>query len=158
MPVTASATKLIRIAPGTLWNVWRDLARWPDWQPTISSARWLDGSPWEQGSTFRLLRRGGDGVLGRLVGNAARTSLGQVLSTAEGRLLVWELKSDSASWLIPTTVESVRLDPAPGGTTVSLTLAAHGFASFLVRGALQARADATLEGLWHDVAPIERRL
>ncbi len=161
MATTVSATKLIRVAPGTLWKKWRDLRAWPDWQPETVEARWRDGEPWAAGSTFVLLRRGPFGWLRRVPGASARRFVGRVLSTAAEQLLVWELTPTSAGWFGPTVVESVRLDPAPSGTTVTLTLTAHGLAPTLLgpllSGPLRAQAEATLNGLQHAMAPIERR-
>ncbi|HBY97016.1 MAG: SRPBCC family protein [Ardenticatenaceae bacterium] len=152
MPVSAEASRLIRAAPGAVWQVWRDFQRWPRWQPEAVEAHWLAGAPWTDGSTFSLLRRVPWALLRRLMGGGARRFVGRVLSTAEEQLLVWELRPTMGTWLGPTLVESVRLEPAPGGTTVSLTLTAHGPLPTLLgplglRGQLRSQAEETLDGL-----------
>ncbi|MDQ4078316.1 MAG: SRPBCC family protein [Chloroflexota bacterium] len=162
MAKTVTATKLIRVAPGTIWKKWCDLPHWARWQPGTIEARWLEGTPWEPGSTFILLRRGPFRLLQRFPGMEARRFVGKVLSVAEEQLLVWELTPTSIAWFGPVVVESVRLDPAPGGTTVLLTLTAHGLGptlfSFFLGGPLKAQVEATLEGLHRDLASAERRL
>lgn len=158
MPVTAEASRLIRAAPGAVWHAWRDLTRWSEWQPETVEARWLSGPPWADGSTFELLRRGPWKMLRRLPGGSARRFTGRVLSTAEEQLLVWELEPIAARSLGPTLVESVRLEPAPSGTTVTHTLTAHGLlptllGPFGLRRRLEAQAAGTLEGVQRLLRP-----
>lgn len=157
MALTVDASRLIRVAPGTIWEMWRDLPRWPRWQPEAVEARWVVGTPWTDGSTFALLRRGPWPLLHWLPGGAARRFVGRVLSTAEGQLLVWELRPTANAWLGPILVESVRLEAAPGGTTVTHTLTAHGPLPSLLglvglRGRLQRQATETLDSLARSLA------
>ncbi len=46
--ITASCT------PEQVWKAFEDLQQWPSWNHGVSEARWLEGSPWQQGSRFRL--------------------------------------------------------------------------------------------------------
>lgn len=152
MPVSAEASRLIRAAPGAAWQVWRDLPGWPRWQPETVQARWLDDRPWADGSTFALLRRVPWTLLHGLPGGGARRFTGRVLSSVDEHLLVLELRPTTAGGLGPILVESVRLEPAPGGVTVSLTLTAHGllptFLAPLGLGRqLRAQAEENLDGL-----------
>lgn len=145
MPVSAEASRLIRAAPGAVWQVWRDLPGWPRWQPEAVEARWREGRRWADGSTFSLLRRVPWAIL-------RRRFVGRVLSTAEEQLLVWELRPTTATWLGPTLIESVRLEPAPGGTTVTHTLTAHGLLPTLLGPLglgrrLSRQAEETLDAL-----------
>lgn len=151
----------MRLAPGTVWKTWCELPEWITWQPETLEASWLDGKrPWENGSCFSLLRELPFGILSRIPTFKARRFIGQVLSSSEEQLLVWELRPTRLSWFGPILVESVRLSPAPGGTTVSLTLTAHGLAPKMMapvlNQALQSQVEATLEGLEHHLAPIIR--
>jgi hypothetical protein len=162
MALSVTATRLIRVASGSLWEKWLDLYRWPQWQPETMRAEWVQGQPWEVGSTFLLLRRGPFRWLHGIPGAAARRFTGKVLSTATESLLVWELSPTSGRWFGPVVVQSVRLAPAPGGTTVSLTLSAHGLGPALLTpllgGPLHAQAEATLEALHRELSAAERRL
>jgi hypothetical protein len=160
MATTAEASRLLRVAPGTVWETWRDLPRWPQWQPETIGAMWLSGQPWADGSTFDLLRRPPWSILQRFGSN--RRFRGRVLSTAENQLLVWELTPTTAALLGPTLVESIRLEPAPGGTTITHTITAHGLLPTLVgplglQGQLQQQASETLDGLQQVVQPTRGR-
>lgn len=158
---SATGTILVRIAPGTVWKTWLDLPKWEEWQPETLEARWLNrGKPWETGSTF-MLRRRIPFSIGKKIGfSNTRRFIGQVLSVAEGQLLVWELRPTQIGWFGPILVQSVRFAPSPGGTSVSLTLTAHGLGprlfGFALRGPLQSQVEATLEGLRYTLLPIVR--
>jgi hypothetical protein len=157
MPTTVTSTTFIHTAAGTVYSLWRDLPQWHTWQPETVSAQWLSGAaPWDPNSRFELVRRTPYGV------GPSRRFTGVVRSAAQDQLLVWELTPTSAAWLGPNLVQSVRLSPAPGGTNVTLTITAHGLApsvlGFIVKGPLQRQADSLLEGLQHQLLPIERRL
>ena len=151
-----SANILIRIAPGTVWKTWCNLDQWQKWQPETVEVFWLNNAiPWQTGAEFSLLRKLPFPVLG---GN--RRFIGKVLSVAEEQLLVWELRPTRAGWFGPTIVQSVRLSPAPGGTTVFLSLTLHGLGPSLMRpflgGALQRQIQESLEGLRYELQPITR--
>ena len=161
MASPTSANMLIRIAPGTLWNVWRNLKKWAEWQPETVEAYWIDGAkPWAVGSEFMLRRKIPFGILGRISSGNTRRFIGRVLSVAEKQLLVWELAPTSARWFGPTIVQSVRLTPAPAGTMVILSLTLHGLGPTLLRpflvGPLESQAKETLEGLRYELLPITR--
>lgn len=161
MARTVVAERLIRVAPGTVWKTWGALVRWPRWQPETEEAGWIGAERWVEGSTFSLLRRTPYPLLGRLPGAAARRFVGQVMSVVDESLLLWELRPTRAGWFGPVLVESVRLDPAPSGTTVTVSLTAHGLGPSLLGplmgGPLAAQLDALLDGLHHELAPVERR-
>lgn len=159
---SATETILVRIAPGTVWKTWLDLPRWQEWQPETLEAHWLKASkPWEIGSTFTLRRRIPFSIFNKIGFSNTRRFIGQILSVAEGQLLVWELRPTQAGWFGPILVQSVRLMPSPSGTSVSLTLTAHGIGprlfGFALRGPLQSQVEATLEGLRYNLLPIVRR-
>jgi uncharacterized membrane protein len=44
---------LIKAPPGTVWRRHTDVARWPAWQPAVTSAQRLDPGPLRSGSRFR---------------------------------------------------------------------------------------------------------
>lgn len=161
MAKQVSEEKWIKVAAGTLWRWWTELERWPRWQPETEAARWIEGEPWAEGSRFELLRRGPFPVFHRIPGAGARRFVGQVRSVAHESLLVWELTPTTASWFGPELVQSVRFDSAPNGTTLHLSLGAHGLGPTLLGpllgGPLHAQASATLDALAHAVAPIARR-
>lgn len=162
MAATATATILIRVAPGTVWKSWLALPQWDRWQPETVNATWApSATPWAQDSRFTLLRRTPFSFLERLAGADARRFEGRVLSVSEEQLLAWELHPTRLAWFGPILVESARLSPAPSGTSVTLTLTAHGFGpsllGFLIRGPLQGQVEATLAGLRRQLATAERR-
>lgn len=157
MATSVTTTTFIRTAPGTVYNLWRDLDQWHTWQPETVSAQWLSGAaPWESNSRFELVRHTPYGI------GPSRRFTGRVLSVAQDQLLVWELTPTSATWFGPHLVQSIRLSPAPGGTNVTLTLSADGLGpsvlGFIVKGPLQRQAESLSEGLQHKLRPIERRL
>ncbi len=160
MPASATATRLVRTAPGAVWKLWRDLPRWRRWHPEVIESAWQGGAAWDQGSSFSLLRRSPYALLRRVPGIDARRFTGRVLSTSDEQLLVWELQPTRAAWLGPVIVESIRLEPAPGGTTVTLTVTAHGVAPSLLApllaGPLRSQAAAALEGLHRELSPPAR--
>lgn len=157
MPTTVTAVTFIRTAPGTIYTLWRDLDQWHTWQPETVSAQWLAGAaPWSPDSRFDLLRRSPYKI------TPHRRFVGYVRSAAQDQMLVWELLPTSAAWFGPTLVESVRLDPAPGGTNITITITAHGFGPTILapilKPSLRGQVDALLDALKHKLRPIERRL
>ncbi len=157
MATTVTSTVNIRTAAGAIWDIWSDLDGWRDWQPETVSATWLAGAAgWQPDSRFDLLRRTPYGM------GPSRRFVGKVLSGAKEQLLVWELQPTTAAWFGPTLVQSVRLSPNPGGTTVTMTITAHGLGpsllGFVLKGSLQKQSDALLAALKQKLLPIERRL
>jgi hypothetical protein len=47
-------TKQVDAPPESVWLVMADVERWPDWTPTVSSARRLEGGPFRLGSRVML--------------------------------------------------------------------------------------------------------
>ncbi|MCQ4212650.1 SRPBCC family protein, partial [Streptomyces longispororuber] len=43
---------LIHASPRTVWKTQTDIARWPSWQPAVTSAERLDDGPFRTGSAF----------------------------------------------------------------------------------------------------------
>lgn len=47
--------------PPFVWNVFRDMEAWPEWNPICTEALWIAGPSWGKDSTFRLgVRLGGE--------------------------------------------------------------------------------------------------
>ena len=40
--------------PEHVWQVFADINRWAEWNPVISRAEWISGSPWQLGSRFLM--------------------------------------------------------------------------------------------------------
>lgn len=38
--------------PEHVWEKLKSVEQWPWWNPTISTARWVSGKPWDKGSRF----------------------------------------------------------------------------------------------------------
>jgi hypothetical protein len=45
--------KLVKAPPGKIWRLHTDVARWPSWQPAVTTAKRLDPGPLRPGSRFR---------------------------------------------------------------------------------------------------------
>ena len=115
----------------------------------MGAPRWQPGeTAWAVGSRFVVAR---PALLG-----GERDYEGTVQSIAEGRLLVCELRPTTG--VGPLLVESLRLDATPSGSSVALTVSAHGPLAMLWRGKLQSNAQRQLDALHRELAPAERRL
>jgi uncharacterized protein YndB with AHSA1/START domain len=51
---TYAVTDGIKAPPEAVWPVLADVARWPEWTPTVSRVEALDGPKLEKGSRFRV--------------------------------------------------------------------------------------------------------
>ena len=52
--MTLDDTIHIEAPADVVWAVTEDIERWPEWTPTVTSARRLDGGPFGLGSRFRI--------------------------------------------------------------------------------------------------------
>lgn len=43
-----------RCKPESVWQVFTDVASWPEWSKLFSRATWIGGAPWEKGSVLLL--------------------------------------------------------------------------------------------------------
>ncbi len=46
--------------PPAVWNVFRDLEGWPNWNTSCKEARWTTGASWHRGSTLEMVLAAGD--------------------------------------------------------------------------------------------------
>ncbi|MCW2847400.1 MAG: hypothetical protein JWR90_1374 [Marmoricola sp.] len=53
-PQTYEATVEVRATPQRVWQVWTDVARWPEWTDSVTSVELLDSGPLELGSRLRI--------------------------------------------------------------------------------------------------------
>jgi uncharacterized protein YndB with AHSA1/START domain len=50
----------IATPPPAVWNIFRDLEGWPNWNAACKEARWIDGASWHSGSTIEMVLAVGD--------------------------------------------------------------------------------------------------
>ena len=50
----------IATPPPAVWNVFRDLEGWPNWNAACKEAHWTDGASWHRGSTLEMVLAVGD--------------------------------------------------------------------------------------------------
>lgn len=102
-----SASRFIPVPPAQAWALLIDVARWPDWGPSITSA------------TLDRAAAPGPGVLTPGSTGTVRTALGpalkfRVTDFLPGRYWAWSVAG------VPATGH--RVDPAAGGCTVTFTV------------------------------------
>ncbi len=56
--MTIEETIHIEAPPEVVWAVTEDVERWPEWTPTVTAARRLDGGPFGLGSVARIKQPG----------------------------------------------------------------------------------------------------
>lgn len=122
MALDASITIDIDAPPEIVWGVIRDVERWPEWTPSVTSIRRLDGGPLVAGSRARVRQP-------RLPPAEWR-----VTALEDGRGFVWNTRSPG---VVVTARHSV--EPCSGGSRASLSVE---FAGLL--GSLVARLTRTL--------------
>ena len=111
--------------PERVWAVLADVRRWPEWTASMSRVELLEGGPLAVGSTVRVKQP-------RL-----RAEVWRVTEFEPGRSFVWVARGGGV-----TTEAAHRVEPASGGTRVTLGLRQRGPLAPLVRlvgGALVRR-------------------
>lgn len=86
-----------------VWEVLFDVARWPEWTPTISSVERLDDGPFQVGSRSKVRQP------------KLPQALWEVTEVAEGRSFTWEAKG-------PGMKTIARHEVVPDGTGSRVTL------------------------------------
>ena len=107
--------------PERLWAVLADVESWPEWIATYEEVR-LERGPLSVGATARVKQRG----------LAAGTWT--VTELEEGRSFVWESRQPGVR-----TVGRHRVEPAPGGSRLTLELEQSGWLAGMVGTLLAAR-------------------
>jgi uncharacterized membrane protein len=96
-------TRHIDATPEVVWGVLADVARWPEWTPTITSVERLDDGPLRLGSRARVHQP-------RL-----RPAEWEVTALEDGRSFTWVANAPGVA-----TVGSHRAEPDATGTAVTL--------------------------------------
>ena len=96
-------TRHIDAPAQSLWEVLFDVARWPEWTPTIDSVELLDDGPLQVGSRARIRQP-------RLP-----RATWQVTEVVEGRSFTWEATGSPDRAPLPVALEygEERRGPAP---------------------------------------------
>lgn len=55
--VIVYASRDVDLPPERLFATWAALERWPDWQPLVGEARWIDTPGWRAGARFEQVLR-----------------------------------------------------------------------------------------------------
>jgi uncharacterized membrane protein len=100
-----STSLLIASSPETVWETISDIARWPEWTPTVTSVDRLDDGPLRVGSRARLRQP-------RLP-----EATWEVTRVVEGRAFTWESRGPGVR-----TIGRHEIEPAPGGCQVRLSV------------------------------------
>ncbi len=94
--------------PRIVWDVWRDIERWPEWTASISSVEIID--PRERGSLAVGLRA-------RVRQPKLPPAVWKVTSVDEGRAFTWVSASPGAR---VTAIH--RIEPRSGGSRATLSI------------------------------------
>ena len=124
----------INTSPGRVWDVLRDVERWPEWTPTMRKLTILDGKPLGQGSAVRVEQ---PKLLPQVM---------TITSWEPGKGFVWETKSPGVR-----AVANHQIVPTGSGSRVTLSVTFSGFLTpvvTLLAGRLTARyIDVEANGL-----------
>jgi len=113
--------------PAIVWKVSTDIDRWPEWTPTVRSARRLEQTPFGQGSTAKLKQPGMPPAVWR------------VTRWEPGRSFTWETGVPGLR-----LAATPRLEPGGECTINSLTLEASGLLAFVLSPVLRRSASRAL--------------
>ncbi|MEZ4501717.1 MAG: SRPBCC family protein [Dehalococcoidia bacterium] len=112
----------IEAPPARVWAIFEDVARWPDWTPTVTAVELLDAPPLRVGFRARLTQPG------------RGPAVWQVTEVAHERSFTWQTR---AGGMIVSGLHA--LEPRVGGTRLTLAIEATGLGA-LAFGWLAARA------------------
>jgi uncharacterized membrane protein len=98
-------TRFIDAPPQRVWQVLFDVARWPEWTPTVDSVERLDDGPLVVGSRARLRQP-------RLP-----QAVWEVTEIVDGRSFTWRSENPGI-----TTIGRHEVVPTAGGSTVTLSI------------------------------------
>lgn len=110
---TYSTSMEMAATPAAVWALWEDVAGWPGWTPTVTSAVPVDGS------TGLAV-----GEKWRLVQPKLPEAVWTVVESEPGRSFVWTNSSPGVRVRAEHTIE-----PVPAGVRVTLTVRMEGWAA-----------------------------
>jgi len=113
---TCSTTMELAATPEAVWALWEDVAGWPGWTPTVTSATPVDGSV-----GLRV------GAKWRLVQPKLPETVWTVEESEPGRAFAWTSASPGVRVRAEHTIE-----PVAGGVRVTLTVRMGGWAAPIV--------------------------
>jgi uncharacterized membrane protein len=100
-----STSRHIDAAPGPVWEVLHDVARWPEWTPTVDSVERLDDGPFGVGSRAKLRQP------------KLPQAVWEVTEVVAGRSFTWEAKGPGMK-----TIGRHEVVPDGAGSTVKLSI------------------------------------
>lgn len=110
----------IDASPEVVWEVTRDVERWPEWTPTVTSATLLEPGEFRLGASAKIKQPG------------QAEARWVVTSFESGRRFTWETRRPGLRM-----IASHELSPAGAGTQNVLVMEAKGVLAFLLRPILR---------------------
>jgi uncharacterized membrane protein len=111
----------IQATPDHVWAILSDVARWPEWTPSVTSVERVDSGPLVRGSRAWLKQP------------KLRRALWHVTDVHEGRAFTWQTESPGVR-----AVGRHTLEPVPGGCRLTLSVRFEGplarLVAFVTRG------------------------
>ena len=52
--VVVEESIIVNASKEKVWQVFKDLGQWPEWNEGVVEAKWVSGEPWAKGSTFQF--------------------------------------------------------------------------------------------------------
>jgi uncharacterized membrane protein len=100
-----STSRHIDAPTGSVWEVLSDVARWPEWTPTVDSVERLDDGPFDVGSRAKIRQP------------KLPQAVWEVTELARGKSFTWEAKGPGMK-----TIGRHKVLPDGAGSTVTLSI------------------------------------
>jgi hypothetical protein len=121
---------LAACSPENVWQVFRDVDRWPQWNSAIGRASWSSGEPWQKGSTLEI----------QVANPASITLHPQIEGVAPPNVVHWIGKQMGVKAEI-----LFRFDPDPAGTKIECFQEVTGAPTMFVTDRMKAEVTAVFD-------------
>ena len=119
-----------RCAPEIVWQAFRDVERWPEWNPVIAKASWNGAAPWQKGSALEI----------QIGGPHPATLHPEIEGVAPPNIVHWVGKQMGVKG------EALfRFDPDPAGTKIECFQEFSGAATMLVPDRIKREVTAVFD-------------